>query len=142
MSPRPPGAGRHGRSADCRGFAPVRDDGGVGRAQADPVELAAHHHLGDLAGDPVLQASPRPGIRAREQAAELAAGRRILVAVEMLAAVPWGLGWMIFGARKFLNTDVMMAGIVVIAIIGLTLEKFVFRKIEDYTVVRWGMVAA
>src|SRR6476660_5911953 len=72
----------------------------------------------------------------------LAQAWRILVGVEMLAAVPWGLGWMIFGARKFLNTDVMMAGIVVIAVIGLALEKFVFRKIEDYTVVRWGMIAS
>ena len=72
----------------------------------------------------------------------LAQAWRILVAVEMLAAVPWGRGWMIFGARKFLNTDVMMAGIVVIAIIGLALEKFVFRKIENYTVVRWGMIAS
>lgn len=70
----------------------------------------------------------------------LAQAWRILVAVEMLAAVPWGLGWMIFGARKFLNTDVMMAGIAVIAIIGIVLEKFVFQKIENYTVVRWGMV--
>jgi len=72
----------------------------------------------------------------------LAQAWRILVAVEMLAAVQFGLGWMIFGAREFLNTDVMMAGIAVIGIIGLTLEKFVFQKIEDYTVVRWGMVAA
>jgi len=72
----------------------------------------------------------------------LAQAWRILVSVEMLAAVPWGLGWMIFGARKFLNTDVMMAGIVVIAVIGLALENFVFRKIENYTVVRWGMIAS
>ena len=72
----------------------------------------------------------------------LAQAWRILVAVEMLAAVPWGLGWMIFGAREFLNTDVMMAGITVIAIIGLTLEKLVFQKIEDFTVVRWGMITA
>ena len=72
----------------------------------------------------------------------LAQAWRILVAVEMLAAVPWGLGWLIFGARKFLNTDAMMAGIVVIAIIGLALEKFVFRKIENYTVVRWGMITS
>jgi NitT/TauT family transport system permease protein len=66
---------------------------------------------------------------------------RILVAVEMLAAVPWGLGWLIFGAREFLNTDVMMAGIAVIAVIGLALEKLVFEKLENYTVVRWGMMA-
>ena len=72
----------------------------------------------------------------------LAQAWRVLVAIEMLAAVQFGLGWMIFGAREFLNTDVMMAGIVVIGIIGLALEKLVFRKIENYTVVRWGMVAA
>jgi len=70
----------------------------------------------------------------------LAQAWRILVAVEMLAAVPWGLGWLIFGAREFLNTDAMMAGVFVIAVIGLCLEKYVFQKIEDYTVVRWGMV--
>ena len=70
----------------------------------------------------------------------LAQAWRILVAVEMLAAVPWGLGWLIFGARKFLNTDAMLAGIAVIAIIGIVLEKYVFQKIENYTVVRWGMV--
>jgi ABC-type nitrate/sulfonate/bicarbonate transport system permease component len=72
----------------------------------------------------------------------LAQAWRILVAVEMLASVQWGLGWLIFGSRKFLNTDVMLAAIVVIAVIGLILEKFVFRRLEDYTVIRWGMVKA
>jgi NitT/TauT family transport system permease protein len=72
----------------------------------------------------------------------LAQAWRILVAVEMLAAVPWGLGWLIFGAREFLNTDAMLAGIAVIAVIGLALEKLVFQRLERYTVVRWGMVAA
>ena len=72
----------------------------------------------------------------------LAQAWRILVAVEMLAAVDWGLGWLIFGAREFLNTDAMLAGIAVIAVIGLALEKFVFQPLERLTVVRWGMVAA
>ena len=71
----------------------------------------------------------------------LAQAWRVLVGVEMLAAVPWGLGWMIFGAREFLNTDVMLSGIVVIAMIGLALEKLVFEKLENYTVVRWGMMS-
>jgi NitT/TauT family transport system permease protein len=71
----------------------------------------------------------------------LAQAWRILVAVEMLASVSWGLGWLIFGAREFLNIDVMLAAITVIAIIGLTLEKFVFQRLENYTVVKWGMVA-
>jgi NitT/TauT family transport system permease protein len=72
----------------------------------------------------------------------LAQAWRILVGVEILAAVPWGLGWMIFGAREFLATDVMLAGIVAIGIIGLCLEKFVFERLEKYTVVRWGMMTA
>ncbi len=72
----------------------------------------------------------------------LAQAWRILVVVELLAAVPWGLGWLIFGAREFLNTDVMLAGIVVIGIIGLALEKFVFQRLETYTIVRWGMVVS
>jgi len=70
----------------------------------------------------------------------LAQAWRILVGVEMLAAVSWGLGWLIFGAREFLNTDVMLAGIVVIGAIGLALEKLVFQRVENFTVVRWGMM--
>ena len=72
----------------------------------------------------------------------LAQAWRILVAIEMLASVNWGLGWMIFGAREFLNTDVMLAGIAVIAMLGLALEKLVFEKMEHYTVVRWGMMTS
>jgi NitT/TauT family transport system permease protein len=70
----------------------------------------------------------------------LAQAWRILVGIEMLASVPWGLGWMIFGAREFLNTDVMLAGVFVIGVIGLALEKLVFQKLEQYTVMRWGMM--
>jgi NitT/TauT family transport system permease protein len=70
----------------------------------------------------------------------LAQAWRILVGIEMLAAVPWGLGWMIFGAREFLNTDVMLAGVFVIGVLGVVLEKCVFQKIEEYTVMRWGMI--
>jgi len=71
----------------------------------------------------------------------LAQAWRILVGVEMLAAVPWGLGWMIFGAREFLNTDVMLTGVAVIGVIGLALEKLVFQRLEQFTVVRWGMMS-
>jgi ABC-type nitrate/sulfonate/bicarbonate transport system permease component len=65
---------------------------------------------------------------------------RVLVAVEMLTAVPRGLGWMIFGAKEFMRTDVMLAGIVVIGIAGLALEKLVFEPLERFTLVRWNMV--
>ena len=70
----------------------------------------------------------------------LARAWRVLVAVEMLTSVPVGLGWLIFGAREFLNTDVMLAGIAVIGLVGLALEKLVFERLERFTVVRWGML--
>lgn len=71
----------------------------------------------------------------------LANAWRILIGVEMVTSVEQGLGWLIFGAQSFLNTDVMLATIVVIGAIGLLLEKQVFQRIETYTVARWGMVA-
>jgi NitT/TauT family transport system permease protein len=72
----------------------------------------------------------------------LAQAWRILVVVELFAAVPYGLGLLIFGARQFLDTDVMLAGIAVIGIIGLTLEKFAFQHLEQATVIRWGMMTS
>ena len=72
----------------------------------------------------------------------LARAWRVLVAVEMLTSVRLGLGWLIFGAREFLNTDVMLAGIAVIGLVGFLLEKLVFQKLERLTLVRWGMMEA
>ena len=72
----------------------------------------------------------------------LARAWRVLIAVEMLTSVRLGLGWLIFGAREFLNTDVMLAGIAVIGLVGLGLEKLVFERLERFTVVRWGMMTA
>ncbi len=72
----------------------------------------------------------------------LAQAWRILIAVEMLMSVQQGLGWLIFGAQTFLNTDVMLATIAVIGAIGLVLERQVFARVERWTVVRWGMVTA
>jgi ABC-type nitrate/sulfonate/bicarbonate transport system permease component len=72
----------------------------------------------------------------------LAQAWRILVVVELFAAVPYGLGLLIFGARQFLDTDVMLAGIAVIGIIGLVLEKFAFQRLEQATVIRWGMMTS
>jgi NitT/TauT family transport system permease protein len=72
----------------------------------------------------------------------LARAWRVLVAVEMLTSVRLGLGWLIFGAREFLNTDVMLAGIAVIGLVGFLLEKLVFQKLEELTLVRWGMMQA
>jgi NitT/TauT family transport system permease protein len=63
-----------------------------------------------------------------------------VVGAEMIAASDWGLGWVIFDAKEFLEANVMMASIVVIGFIGFVFERLVFGSIEKATVQRWGMV--
>jgi NitT/TauT family transport system permease protein len=65
-----------------------------------------------------------------------------VVGAEMLAASNWGLGWVIFDAKEFLNTDVMLVSLAVIGAIGLVFERLVFGSLERTTVLRWGMVRA
>src|SRR5262245_38844312 len=65
-----------------------------------------------------------------------------VVGAEMLAASNWGLGWVIFDAKEFLNADVMLASLVVIGAIGFVFERLVFGSLEQVTVLRWGMVRA
>lgn len=62
-----------------------------------------------------------------------------VVGAEMIAASDWGLGWVIFDAKEFLNTDVMLAALVVIGAIGFVFERLVFGSLERATVQRWGM---
>jgi NitT/TauT family transport system permease protein len=62
-----------------------------------------------------------------------------VIGAEMLAASDWGLGWVIFDAKEFLNTDVMLASLVVIGCIGFVTERLVFGSIERATIYRWGM---
>jgi NitT/TauT family transport system permease protein len=63
-----------------------------------------------------------------------------VVGAEMLAASDWGLGWVIFDAKEFLNADVMLASLIVIGFIGFVFERLVFGSLERATVMRWGMV--
>jgi NitT/TauT family transport system permease protein len=65
-----------------------------------------------------------------------------VVGAEMLAASDWGLGWIIFDAKEFLKTDVMLAALAVIGLIGFTFERLVFGALERLTVERWGMLRA
>jgi NitT/TauT family transport system permease protein len=63
-----------------------------------------------------------------------------VVGAEMLASSDWGLGWVIYDAKEFLNADVMLASLVVIGCIGFVFERLVFGGLERSTVQRWGMV--
>jgi NitT/TauT family transport system permease protein len=52
------------------------------------------------------------------------------------------LGWVIFDAKEFLDTDVMLASLIVIGCIGFITERLVFGSIERATIYRWGMARA
>lgn len=74
----------------------------------------------------------------------LAFGRAWIAVIggEMLANPSAGLGRTIFDAKEFLNSEVMIASLVAIGLIGLAFERMVFQRIERHTVARWGMVTA
>jgi NitT/TauT family transport system permease protein len=67
---------------------------------------------------------------------------RTLIAAELVFGVSsrsGGLGWFIFENRNELNIPEVFAGLVMVILIGLTMEGVVFRLIEAKTVRRWGM---
>jgi NitT/TauT family transport system permease protein len=65
-----------------------------------------------------------------------------VVGAEIIAASAWGLGWVIFDAKEFLNADIMLASLAVIGFIGFVVERLVFGSLERRTILRWGMVKA
>ncbi len=62
-----------------------------------------------------------------------------LVAGEMLGAQS-GLGFMIVDARNFLRTDQIMAGMLLVGLLGLAIYKGM-KAAESYIGRRWGIVA-
>ena len=69
----------------------------------------------------------------------LARGWRTIIAVEMIAASLWGLGFMIFDAREYLQPSIIYGGIMILAVIFYLLENLL-KLIEEKTVQKWGMV--
>src|SRR4029434_10439915 len=63
-----------------------------------------------------------------------------VIGAEFLAASDFGLGWVIFDAKEFLNADLMLASLIVIGTIGFAFERLVFRSIEKATRAPWGHV--
>jgi len=67
---------------------------------------------------------------------------RALISAEMLFGAInslGGIGWFIFQKRVFFDLPGVFAGIIVIILIGVFVEDFVFKKIEKATVEKWGM---
>ena len=63
-----------------------------------------------------------------------------VVGAEMLAASAYGLGWVIFDAKEFLNADIMLSSLAMIGAIGFVFERLVFGSLERATIQRWGML--
>lgn len=64
---------------------------------------------------------------------------RVLVAGEMVSGIGKGLGFRVYSAQEFFNIQLMFAGVFSIALLGLLIERVLFRSIEAYTVERWGI---
>lgn len=64
---------------------------------------------------------------------------RGLIAAEMIATNV-GLGYMLFVARDFYRTEVIVLGMIVIGAIWLLLDRLVLAPIERATIERWGLV--
>lgn len=65
-------------------------------------------------------------------------GWRVIVGAEMISSIT-GLGFLIDDARWQLRPDIMVAGMITIALIGWVMENWAFDWLERVTIERWGM---
>lgn len=66
---------------------------------------------------------------------------RGLIAAEMIATNV-GLGYMLFVARDFYRTEVIVFGMIVIGVLWLLIDRLLLVPLERATMERWGMVRA
>jgi ABC-type nitrate/sulfonate/bicarbonate transport system permease component len=67
-------------------------------------------------------------------------GWRVIVGAEMISSIV-GLGFLIDNARGQLRPDIMVCGMITIAMIGWVSENWFFDWVERRTLNRWGMKA-
>jgi len=68
---------------------------------------------------------------------------RALISAEMVFGATGrssGLGWDIYMKRSFLDMQGMFASLIMIMIIGILVEDLFFKRVEEATIVKWGMV--
>jgi taurine transport system permease protein len=68
-------------------------------------------------------------------------GWRALIAGEMLIGAG-GLGFMVFDARRFFVLGQILAGMIIIGILYVVIDRLILAPIEDATVRRWGVQRA
>lgn len=67
---------------------------------------------------------------------------RALIGAEMVFGMIGnfgGIGYYIYVQRTFANIPRMLAGVLVIVVMGIVIEQFCFRLIEKATIEKWGM---
>ncbi|MGH7321279.1 MAG: ABC transporter permease [Candidatus Rokuibacteriota bacterium] len=64
---------------------------------------------------------------------------RGLIAAEMIATNA-GLGYMLFLARDFYRTEVILLGMIVIGALWLAIDRLLLAPLERATIERWGLV--
>lgn len=65
---------------------------------------------------------------------------RGLIAAEIIATSA-GLGYLLFLARRFYETDVMVLSMIIIGALWLVMDRVILAPLERRTVERWGMKA-
>jgi ABC-type nitrate/sulfonate/bicarbonate transport system permease component len=65
---------------------------------------------------------------------------RILVVAEMLVSVSAGLGYRIYWAQEYFNSEIVFGSLFVVGVVGLLIERVFLRTLEMMTVERWGVV--
>jgi len=68
-------------------------------------------------------------------------GWRAVIAAEMIATST-GLGFLIFNAGNFHQTDTILVGIVSIGLLWLLTDRLVLQPLERRTIERWGLVSS
>jgi NitT/TauT family transport system permease protein/taurine transport system permease protein len=69
----------------------------------------------------------------------MALGWRALVAAELIIGTN-GIGFMMMDATKWYGTDTVICGIIIIGLLWLVFDRFVFAELERVTARRWGML--
>jgi NitT/TauT family transport system permease protein/taurine transport system permease protein len=67
-------------------------------------------------------------------------GWRALIAAEMIATST-GLGFLIFNAGNFHQTDTILVGILTIGVLWLLTDRLLLQPLERWTVERWGLIS-
>ena len=68
-------------------------------------------------------------------------GWRALIAAEMIATST-GLGFLIYNAANFHQTDTILVGIVTIGVLWLLTDRFILQPVERRTIERWGLLSS